>query len=505
MGFKAMTLSMSSSLTLSESHFRRIVEMAPIGMTITALDGCILYVNQAFCTMLGYTKSELEKLSFQDLTYFDDLTANFTQRQMLLAGEIQSYQLEKRYLRKDGQIVWGLLTSSIERDSFGVPTDFVAQVENITERKRAEALVRASEERLRLTLEATSDGLWDFDLRSGMAYLSPHYYAITGYRPEEVTPSFEFFKRTVHPDDLPRVLEIMEAHMQGKTQSSEIEYRMVTPSGEIKWILGRGRVVERDAAGAPLRMLGTIKNITDRKNVERKLRESQLLLDGIVEHIPVMVFVKRASDLTFEFFNRAGEKLLGYSRNDLLGKSDYDLRPEKQGDWFTAANRKALASHEVTHIPEEPIQTASGETRYLQTWKISLRDENDEPAHLLGISLDVTEHKKEEETHTRLMEHLDASPDFVGFADAANAHIMYINRAGRAMTGIAGDEDVTRLKIADVHPAWANEMLAEVAMPAAAYAGFWNGECAFQHRDGHEIPVSMVLVAHKSDDGTVSA
>ena len=500
-----MTLSMPSSLTLSESRFRRIVEMAPIGMTITALDGCILFVNQAFCAMLGYTKSELEKLRFQDLTHSDDLTANLAQRQMLLSGEIQSYQLEKRYLRKDGQVMWGLLTSFIERDSTGVPTDFVAQVENITERKRATALLQASEERLRLTFDVTSDGLWDLDLRSGIAYLSPRYYAMTGYCPEEVTPDFEFFKRTVHPDDLPHMLEIMEAHMKGKTQSSEIEYRMVTPSGEIKWILGRGRIVAWDAAGAPLRMLGTIKNITDRKNIERKLRESQQLLDGIIEHIPVMVFVKRASDLTFELFNRAGENLLGYSRNYLLGKSDYDLRPKEQGDWFTAADRKVLASQEVTHIPEEPIQTASGETRYLQTWKISLRDENDEPAYLLGISLDVTEHKKEEETHTRLMEHLDASPDFVGFADAANTHIIYINPAGRVMTGIGGEEDVTTLKIADIHPAWANKMLAEVAMPAAAHAGFWKGECAFQHRDGHEIRVSMVLVAHKSADGTLSA
>jgi diguanylate cyclase (GGDEF)-like protein/PAS domain S-box-containing protein len=118
---------------------------------------------------------------------------------------------------------------------------------------------------------------------------------------------------------------------------------------------------------------------------------------------------------------------------------------------------------------------------------------------------DITERRKVEVAHARLIEHLDASPDFVGFADAADAHILYINPAGRALTGLSADEDVTRLKIADVHPAWTNRMLEEAAMPAAIRAGFWKGECAFLHRDGREIPVSMVLVAHKSPGGAVEA
>lgn len=129
----------------------------------------------------------------------------------------------------------------------------------------------------------------------------------------------------------------------------------------------------------------------------RQLRSSQQLLEDIVEHIPVMVFLKRASDLRIELFNRAGQQLTGYSSAQLLGTNNYDLWPKEQGDFFTAADRKVLASSEVTEIPEEPITRANGEIRYLQTWKVALRDEDGEPAHLLGISIDITERKQLED------------------------------------------------------------------------------------------------------------
>ncbi len=132
------------------------------------------------------------------------------------------------------------------------------------------------------------------------------------------------------------------------------------------------------------------------------LQKSGELFDSIVEHIPVMVFVKRASDLRFERFNLYGEKLLGYSRNDLIGKSDYDLWPKAQADDLVALDRKTLASSEVTEIPNEAIKNASGETRYLHTWKTVLRDEGGKPTHLLGISLDITERIQSEVSRASL-------------------------------------------------------------------------------------------------------
>ena len=98
---------------------------------------------------------------------------------------------------------------------------------------------------------------------------------------------------------------------------------------------------------------------------------------------------------------------------------------------------------------------------------------------------------------------LEATPDFVGYADAKTQHILYINQAGRKMTGLTKDEDVTKLKISDVHPEWTNQLFDKEILPTAIREGVWNGECAFRNRDGREIPVMMVLISHKAINGEV--
>lgn len=183
-------------------------------------------------------------------------------RTMTQEEVLSSAQGERTFLTTKGPL----------RDNEGNVTGIFGISRDITERKTAEAQLRISEERLKLALDATSDGLWDWDLRSGLAYLTPHYYEMTGYRPDQVVPDFEFFKLTVHPDDLPLVLEAIEAHLQGKTPFSEFDYRMLTFSGETKWIRGRGRVVDRNADGTPVRIIGTITDIGAYKAVEEALR-----------------------------------------------------------------------------------------------------------------------------------------------------------------------------------------------------------------------------------------
>jgi PAS domain S-box-containing protein len=127
-----------------------------------------------------------------------------------------------------------------------------------------------------------------------------------------------------------------------------------------------------------------------------ELERSKLFLDSLIEHLPIMVFVKDAAELRFVHFNRAGEKLLGLGREALLGKNDYDFFPREQADFFTSKDRAVLKSGELTDIPEEPISTQSG-LRYLHTRKIPLMGEDGKAAYLLGISEDITQRKAAEE------------------------------------------------------------------------------------------------------------
>src|SRR5437867_1542043 len=121
---------------------------------------------------------------------------------------------------------------------------------------------------------------------------------------------------------------------------------------------------------------------------------SHAFIGSILEHLPYMVFLKDAHHLRFIYFNKAGEDLLGYSRHELLGKNDYDFFPKDEADFFTAKDREVLANGHLLDIPEEPIQTRHNGMRQLHTRKIPISDADGTPQYLLGISKDITDHKK---------------------------------------------------------------------------------------------------------------
>src|SRR5262245_12515974 len=133
--------------------------------------------------------------------------------------------------------------------------------------------------------------------------------------------------------------------------------------------------------------------MSDAKQVEDELEEVNRFLDAVVENIPDMIFVKRAEDLMFVRFNRAGEELLGWSRKELVGKTDHDFYPKEQADFFHAKDRETLSNKVLVDIPEEPIKTSRGEQRWLHTKKVPILDDRGEPKFLLGISEDITERK----------------------------------------------------------------------------------------------------------------
>lgn len=173
---------------------------------------------------------------------------------------------------------------------------------------------------------------------------------------------------------------------------------------------------------------------------EQSLRQSKQLLDAIIENIPAVVFVKRADDLRFELFNRAGETLLGRFRIDLLGRNDYDFFPREQAEFFVARDRQVLASQEALDIPEEPITTADGRVRWLHTRKIALRDESGTPRHLLGISEDITERREAERALTEFRSTLDRTLDGMLLFDARDLRFFYANQGAARLLGYSREE-----------------------------------------------------------------
>ena len=168
-------------------------------------------------------------------------------------------------------------------------------------------------------------------------------------------------------------------------------------------------------AGAPLYYISQIEDITERKRVEKELRDANAFLDAIIENIPLMLFIKESASLRFVRFNRAGEDLLGWPRQSLVGKNDFDFWPREQAEFFVQKDRETMKRGNVVEIDEEPIQTRHQGVRLLHTKKVPILDPSGNPLYLLGISEDITERKRIEKERRLLAEvsvALSASLDY---------------------------------------------------------------------------------------------
>jgi two-component system, cell cycle sensor histidine kinase and response regulator CckA len=174
-------------------------------------------------------------------------------------------------------------------------------------RKKTEAALRESEERFRLSMEATDDGIWDWDTKTDEVYRSPTFYRMLGYDQAEFPLGFDGWKSLVHPDDVDEAILSLTDYLTGKAESYQTEFRMFNKSGELVWILSRGKVVARDDYGKPLRMVGTHVDVTYRKQAEEALRREQIFTGALLENM-VDGVVACDADFKLVLFNRTARE-----------------------------------------------------------------------------------------------------------------------------------------------------------------------------------------------------
>jgi len=210
---------------------------------------------------------------------------------------------EYRLLHRDGSWKWFSLRAHLHIQGPGLPEILTGIQFDITREKVAEEELRQSDERIRHALEATSDGIWDWDISTGDVYFSPQWANLLGYSQEEVPPRVEFFFEILHPTDVDRVGKIVSDHLAGLTLLKQDEVRLRMKSGEYRWFLDRGKVVSRDASGAPLRMAGTITDITEKKKFERS----------------ISAYARIAHDLNRVNTVKEASRLIASAADDLIG------------------------------------------------------------------------------------------------------------------------------------------------------------------------------------------
>ncbi|MCB9541613.1 MAG: PAS domain S-box protein [Myxococcales bacterium] len=256
----------------SERRFRATFDNAAVGIAHVGLDGRWLHFNERLRVITGYSREALLARTFQDITHPDDVGEDVAQLARLIADEIPHYQMEKRYIRPDGSIAWVQLTASLVRDEAGRALYCVAVVEDIAERKRLAAALHDSQRRMRAAAQVARIGTFEWDVTTNRNLWTPELEALYGLPPGSFGGTYEDWRRYVHPDDLPAAEGFVERALRDGTFKGE--WRARWPDGTLRWLEARGWV-ERDASGAPLRMIGVNFDITERKAAEAAVRESE--------------------------------------------------------------------------------------------------------------------------------------------------------------------------------------------------------------------------------------
>jgi PAS domain S-box-containing protein len=243
------------------------------------------------CKFVGYTESELLTMSFQDITHPDDLKANLELRDRMLAGEIASYQFEKRFLHKDGRAIWALLVVTEVRDSQGKLVNTIGQMMNIDQIKRAEQALKSKDIELREALRIGKIGSWDFDVVTRDVTWSERLCLIIGHDPARPVPDKGEIPRYYKPESLERHKAAMDQAI-ASGESYELEIEGVLAGGQLGWLLVCGEAV-RDSGGKVVRLRGTAQDVTERKKWELALERTQERLRALSTYQETMLEEER--------------------------------------------------------------------------------------------------------------------------------------------------------------------------------------------------------------------
>ncbi len=254
----------------SMERFHAYFDHSIVGLAITSLEKGWIEVNDALCATLGYTRDELTRMTWTELTYPEDLATDLVQFNRMLAGEINSYALDKRFIHKDGHLVYTRLAVSHVRKPDGSLDYVVAMVEDITERKQSELALENGEKQLRFVLEGSELGFWDWDIAAGKVDRNAQWAEMLGYTHDEIQRTPKQWTDFIHPDDRERAWNSINAVLEGRSNMHRLEYRMFHKDGSVRWIYDQASVMQRDEDGKPLRMCGTHTDITEQKRKERR-------------------------------------------------------------------------------------------------------------------------------------------------------------------------------------------------------------------------------------------
>jgi len=318
------------ALRESETKYRDLVATLPCGIVQVAANGAVTLANQEAQHILGLSYDEIIQRYVQDwegTTLYEDGTPcpveDLPVSRCLRSGKAQLGTVIG-VRQPNGRVTWAIYSAIplFETNTQQVVSALVS-IRDITEHKQVEEKLQKSEQRLHQTLEATTDGIWEWNFKVNTLSFSPRYYTMLGYTPDEFSATFESWQALIHPDDMAAALSVAEKFLATKPDTYENEFRMKNKNGQYRWIHAKARVVERANDGSAVIMIGNHEDITERKKAEEVLRESEEKLTRLVQNLNTGIVV-HAPDTHILIANEQASALLGLSIDQMMGKTAID-------------------------------------------------------------------------------------------------------------------------------------------------------------------------------------
>ena len=534
------------SLHQTEDRFRNAFDHAPIGMALVSPEGRWLQVNRALCEITGYSEQELLERTFQDITHPDDLEADLDFARGMLAGDLPSYCMEKRYIRKDGQSVWILLSVSRSHNEMGKPFLFVTQVQDISERKLAEELIKEraclaalkADVRIAMTQQGSLQGLLQRCTEAIVQHLDAAFARIWTLGPQgdvlELQASAGMYTHLdgaharvpVGKFKIGRIAQERKPHLTnqviGDPNVHDQEWArregMVAFAGH-PLILG-GEVcgvmalfARKPLSDTTIAALEAIANQValgiERKRAEEALADSNTLLRSVLDGSTQVAIIATDTKGLITVFNTGAERMSGYAAEEMIGRqtpvvmhleAEINARGEEltrvlgrpiigMDVFLEAARLGNIAEHEWTYVRKD------GSHLIASLVVTVMRDPNAKIIGFMGILRDVTEPKRIEaalrESETRFRRIMSNLQDFVAQVTTEGIY-EYVAPSSLALLGYSPDELQGKSIFFHVHPDDVDE--AATRFGAVIQHGVpVRGEFRFRHADGRYLWFERVV------------
>jgi diguanylate cyclase (GGDEF)-like protein/PAS domain S-box-containing protein len=419
---------------IAGAHYKAIIECSDDAIISKTLDGLITSWNRGAQRIFGYSEAEMLYQPMQRLIPPERKDEEqFILKKLMDGDKVDHFETER--VRKDGSRVLVSVTISPIRDGNGRIVGASKIARDITQ-------LKLQQQRLRMTLEATTDGLWDWDLQSGYVHRSRQYYEVSGYSASEDSHDFAFFQRTVHPDDWPAAMANIDAHLRGKAPRIDFEYRLISRFGfSGRWMHVRGRVIERSKTATPLRVVGSLTDISVRKVAERQLQEREQQLQRVLSGSDQAYWELDLTNNTVQASPR-WEAMLGYTPGEV------PLTPDNWTEHIHPDDLRGVQILFKAHLRgrtpgftcEMRCATKSGDWHWIQTrGKIVERSPDGAPAKISGTWTDVTPHKVLELARNEANAVFTSSYEGIMVVNARQ-EIIRVNPAFTRITGYAPEE-----------------------------------------------------------------